>query len=1843
MAIEKDPESGLFFDREALDSAVPAGVTRVKQDEETGLLVPDTDPAPRNPKPQNDSGLVMSAINRGSLTSAGLLAKGVGADEFGGKLLEASKRYPARYGSYEDVNGIGDALGFATETVLENSPNLALIAAGSLVGGEAAALAGVGRLGTTIAEGLGAASVDYPMLRGETKQQQEDAGIAPEDQKTLIAPALKASLDLVPFMAVAKKMGILPSAIDRAVVDAGVKSGFFKPTLGKLGKVIGYSAAEGGTEALQEFIDQAQVNLIKEGEILKPNDQEWKDIINAGIKGAVGMSPFATYAAFHGEHDRGFAPEEDIPQPVAPPSEQAAETAVGGPPADQMQSPQAPVAGPTLTEVLDETTGPQREPGVPPELPPRKAIQKPSDPVLEGYDRPDYDVRDYAQEPPDVDPRIDQRAEAEIPKSLSEEETVEKTADRSAAARASSGVDSSFSGRSQIAKLWGTSSTGTAVNGIPRYFLTNRDTTEVSKREGAQRYYVPIKKPVVVTNDEQLLNLIGLQRTEGKFITPRDVLTAFQNYVRQMDLRSAANPSHIILRPEGDSVLIQSALGGRDQVIPTARGAREATATIARPSQVRPLPDEPMDSNVYRTIRNTKFPVRRVPGDPLEATAPQVTAGPQRYAYSVHGGQHDTVLQRDEMLKDQGSEIAQTQREGSNLRLTSSMKPGDVTVVFPRLEQDGFSPFQDRQTLVDWTHARVSEMVRRFNPRGKYIVIFKALQGNLGEAAFDTTTNTSIIYMNPLTIESLEGFHSVLAHEFGHTMVWEVFRHMPAAVKNGVMREYVNWLNSVQDMTVTEFWYNYGSVGHQQHLGIWSEKYGASTKIRDLPSEAQIRIGNYFSNFHEWSAQMFNRAFERDTSQDPFPPENKYLAKYFRELVTALRQFYAWAKSQISAHNANASTKWESSFPDYLKLVELRWQLGAPREESGMASPNVPAQSLAAAEAVNDLTLEARIEPGERRKLNAQLDTFGAFHKWTHSLLQIAQKNRHIEGLQRYVLAVQKFWADKTAITSKANDTLHLWNKLGKDQEGRLAKFLFDLTMKSMELNRRMNVEEKVKLAKAHGLGPDALEVYRQIDENMRDVLVRMKQAAVEDVLNVFPDPTSQEALSLISRIQKDFAKLENQDYFPLTRFGQYAVIIRAKQKVTWGGQHFNPGDVMAFETYENEREQGLRASALKAQFPSNAVGIAETYLEDAGFSFQGFPPSLLENFKDQLGLTADQIEKFRSLVVNLSPGQSFRKHMLRRRGVAGFSVDAKRAYSSYMMHAGNHLSRIINYRELTNAMTDVSQDVRAINDDFGNSVTRGKLHEYMLQHYDYLMNPGNEWAQLRAATFLWYLGFNIKSAMVNLTQLPLFTYNYLASRHGDIGTSKTMIGAMRDVVNSVLRPGVLKPDELALMTRARDAGFIDESFASDLAATAEGATMSRFTAGTVAQRATRRISYLGSLPFHAIETFQRRVTFLSAIRLAKRDGLDMEAQFAAGREAVQSTMFEYARWNKPLMMRGKKSVVFVFMNFLQHALYFAAHDQARARFLLTMLVAAGVQGLPGAEDILDLIDWSATWLKRILGMNNPRVDTRLELRKLVKEIGLDPDLAMYGLSRSSFGLSFLGDALGIPVPEVNMQSSLSMGRVVPGVEQFTNALLRGRSATDAIGQSAQNAAGATVGIGMALLQSITSNSADEWKRWENALPISLKNISKAARWASRGKETNSLGDQLVEFDPEDTQQMAEIVAAGLGFAPTRLAKEREIDLAQKDMAQYYMTRRTTLMGQYFYARKANDREALADVRDRVKQFNSTAPKPELRISNSDLARSFKQRLRSQRLREKGVSDQRRLRGLYQEIEQDYR
>lgn len=902
--------------------------------------------------------------------------------------------------------------------------------------------------------------------------------------------------------------------------------------------------------------------------------------------------------------------------------------------------------------------------------------------------------------------------------------------------------------------------------------------------------------------------------------------------------------------------------------------------------------------------------------------------------------------------------------------------------------------------------------------------------------------------------------------------------------------------------------------------------------------------------------------------------------------------------------------------------------------------------------------------------------------------LQIAERSGNIPGVTKYIEQVQLWWARKRNLTFNPANIAEEWQKMPKRDAQRLSEFIFRLNELSDELGEKLDVnpgttdQRVIDLARETGMTEHAMKMYRKIDASFVETLDQLQngleKAAIRQatrdavaaeekfnlwksdkrafIQNVAKDPQL-ENLDLAGRlteIENEMAVLRNRNYFPRMRFGPYSVIVRAKKDLDFEGKSFTGptqdrgGEVVHYETFESLAARRARKNSLAQEFSdTDKYEISFRKVADEEFSFLGMPPALFKALEQNLELSKGQQEQLKELYFRYSPGKRFLRHLTRRKGVPGYSTDAMRVYASYMMNASNHIARVEFSDELGSALNEMEAGVKQLRE----GTRADEVKSYFARHFNYIMNPENDLAKYRAMGFLWYLGFNVKSAFVNLTQVPMVAYPFLSHHYGDTATIGALMRSYNTVTQKSLGKTVLDVEADKDLERAIREGFVDESRATELAGIGESTVLQRLMPEDASTRLINNVSFYGAFLFRHAEKFNREVVFLAARELAIKRGQRGEEVFKAGRKAVQATMFEYAKWNRPAFMRGKPSVFFLFWQYMQHLSFMAFGGEGKGpalRVWLMLMMAAGLQGLPFAENFFDIFDFGATEIREALGVKDPRVDLRSDLRELAGTLTDQPDLVMHGLARYyGLGPVHLLALFGAPVPQTDITGSLSAGRVIPGTADL---LGNERNPDKKFGRTMAEVLGPVVGMGYGFWKALESDDPDKWKVWERALPTALQGASKSLRRSSlqaagfqgRGEETFRGGGSVAEFDPHNSEQRAENIAQALGFATTRVNQRFELRASQESLKQYWTTRRAMVMENFAYALMSQDQEAIADARRALVRFNKEIPSPALAIRRDSLTKSIKQRFKRAELREQGIPNEKAFQFLYKRQEEQF-
>lgn len=487
---------------------------------------------------------------------------------------------------------------------------------------------------------------------------------------------------------------------------------------------------------------------------------------------------------------------------------------------------------------------------------------------------------------------------------------------------------------------------------------------------------------------------------------------------------------------------------------------------------------------------------------------------------------------------------------------------------------------------------------------------------------------------------------------------------------------------------------------------------------------------------------------------------------------------------------------------------------------------------------------------------------------------------------------------------------------------------------------------------------PDAAQkVYRKARDDYRAHFGQVRDALAERLARAGQDA------EIVRRLKERFDNELGGVYFPLARFGDYLVVVKDAD-----GNNVNVSRAETLSEAEKLRD------ALKADFGAgfkvSPVMKSRDYIQSRDAVSGGFMRELGEavGMMDLDSAQRAQLnDTLTQLYLNSLPDTSWAKHGIHRKGVPGFSDDARRAYAQNMGSGANYLAKL-RYADRMAEQLDVMQDFvdgRKYEEGFDQRQLQ-RVADEMRKRHEAVMNPNpSKLAQaLTGFGFLWMMGMSPASAIVNLSQTAMVAYPVMAAKWGYADAARELLRASKQIGLKVGEKfntieDSLNGDEKAAFQKAVDYGVIDLSQAHDLAGVANG---DPGLAGSAWQKVMDKASWL----FHHAEKFNRQVTFVAAYRLAKQAGADSEAAFEQAKKATYDGHFDYAAQNRPRFMMGNVAkVVFLFKQYSQNILYalgrnaylaFKGDKEARktlAGLLVSHAMASGILGLPFVSALL--------------------------------------------------------------------------------------------------------------------------------------------------------------------------------------------------------------------------------------------------------------------------------------------------
>lgn len=817
--------------------------------------------------------------------------------------------------------------------------------------------------------------------------------------------------------------------------------------------------------------------------------------------------------------------------------------------------------------------------------------------------------------------------------------------------------------------------------------------------------------------------------------------------------------------------------------------------------------------------------------------------------------------------------------------------------------------------------------------------------------------------------------------------------------------------------------------------------------------------------------------------------------------------------------------------------------------------------------------------------------------------------------LNKYNDLAAQMDADKNDAGAEADSIVREWANL-KDED-QLAELMHDSTLAKIDPTKPYVKGDSVSRYKQlrddyNSLSPEAQAMYLKARDAYKKHYAKVHQAIKERILR--SELSSQKKADLLKQMDDNFFGYVKGVYFPLARFGKYVVVMRNQN-----------GEVESVSRAETMGEAQSLRSELMQKYPhykTDRVMLDKEFNASRDAVGRGFMTNLFAEV-DNLGLsTAEQAEfedTLSQLYLSSMPDLSWAKHGIHRKGTAGFSQDARRAFAQNMFHGAGYLAKLRYGDQLAQQLDDMQKyasEQSKLNDSYDQPTAQRVIDE-MNKRHDNLMNPKSHplSSALTSFGFIYYLGLSPAAAMVNLSQTALVAYPIMGAKWGFDKAANELLKASNDFRKGVEFHKVkwegsktdlyktissdiskfLSKDEKQAYEDAVARGVIDVTQAHDLAGIAQGED-----SGIMWK--TRPIMRAASIMFHSAERFNREVTFIAAYRLARQSGEKHDSAFDQAVDATYRGHFDYSSGNRPRIMQGNVAkVLLLFKQFGQNMVYTLARqtyqsikgeteaERKEARKSLGAILAmhatfAGTLGLPMVGMLLSLASWAG-------GDDDDPWDAEVALRNYLAE-AFGPTIStllMKGAPRAFTPFDMSG--------RVGINNML-----LPDVQEGLEGKRWAESAM-------AGALGPVAGIGTNLVkggQDITEGQT--LRGIETMLPVFLKNFAKTYRYADEGVQDKtgvSIMDEVSSMD---------LLVQGMGFSPSDVRTANEGKTAIYQLNRKLNERRSRLMTLWSRAKMMDDQQEMDEIWEEIQGFNNK--NPSRRITRINLNQSYRNRQR---------------------------
>ena len=703
-----------------------------------------------------------------------------------------------------------------------------------------------------------------------------------------------------------------------------------------------------------------------------------------------------------------------------------------------------------------------------------------------------------------------------------------------------------------------------------------------------------------------------------------------------------------------------------------------------------------------------------------------------------------------------------------------------------------------------------------------------------------------------------------------------------------------------------------------------------------------------------------------------------------------------------------------------------------------------------------------------------------------------------------------------------------------------------------------------------------------------------------------------------------EFGNIHN--YFPHQRTGKYFVVAKVGKETVFR-KHFD----VPFGSSVREEWAKIVAGHRK-DFP-DATWEDPREAQKLPDDILGAPidPEAMEQIisaaASRLG-DSEQAERVRSTllsgVADVLKARGFGAHGIHRQNIPGFETqDVKGVLYSYMAGLNGWLTKMEAAADFARALGKIDASASP------------RLWEYAAQYTKDMLRNSDQidriTGNIKSVAFAWYLGGNIKTAVVNLTQNAVVGVPRL-QQYVTGGGGHWLKSAMDTIGLTYSGKGLHGAKKLT----AEEAAMLQELYGNSVITDAYMEEVRGQVSASPSLRMWERFTRLLGWPMSKVEIFNRASLALAAYRAARVGAFKTKALKEYGLEPgqkmtheqardfaamlVRDTHFEYGRGNQPEFLRSNVagrmlSPVFTFRSFGANILNLwwraLLYEGKEGRAFVGKSLGATV-ALGG----LTAFPFYATLAALCAAASGDDEDWTAKIRNALPANNLLRDVVCYGLP------SLLG---------VNIGGSLRMET------PFTEGMKRGETFKEAMTESL----GDLLGIPYDLAVNKPSKFLEarrfgaDYRAVEALVPTFVANIMQAWRLTTEG-QTTMRGRPINSPGQPGARKLStgEAFGKALGFQPTSSTKSYEAYAAEKRRTSMRSDRIDDFTNQALDDLESKGRPyMMRELHKKLQAWNKEMEaegKPAMKIMPKDVLRRVAARRRENRptrdQREKGAA-----------------